>query len=269
MIYLINEIIQDITDSSVKFGDTLLKVQVLAFKLKNDKLKTWVNNELNGFRNAKSLPLYRTIKTPVIGNIEQDRGFGLLIRSNVPLGTSGVLEKYKIDLLETKLTESFSTYEHMFTKEGEYAIDISSSFYSELSKFFGNDWMVSSAWKVLSLHTIRGVLDSIKSSLLQFLLEIAEEIGESDNIDIIKKKNIIDNLFEKNLGSGGNTINIISGSNNIQAITSGDDNKTNITQGDDVSQSISDNDVELLKEFIYNLKDEIKDKAINKDDLDD
>ena len=36
-----------------------------------------------------------------------------------------------------------------------------------------------------------------------------------------------------------------------------------------MSQSISYNDIELLKEFVYNLKDEIKDKAINKDDLDD
>ena len=70
----INTIIKELVDPETKLKDTLLKVQVLAFKIKNTKLKEWVNNELNGFI-GKEVPSYRKILSAVFGNLIQDRGF--------------------------------------------------------------------------------------------------------------------------------------------------------------------------------------------------
>lgn len=61
----INTIIKELVDPETKLKDTLLKVQVLAFKIKNTKLKEWVNNELNGFI-GKEVPSYRKIPSAVL-----------------------------------------------------------------------------------------------------------------------------------------------------------------------------------------------------------
>lgn len=53
-----------------RLKDILLKTQVLAFKLDNQRLRTWVNNELNGFI---ELPEYRIMPSAVFGNLIQDR----------------------------------------------------------------------------------------------------------------------------------------------------------------------------------------------------
>lgn len=74
----INTIIKELTDPEIKLKDTLLKVQVLAFKIKNSRLKNWVNNELNGFID-KEVPLYRRIPSAVFGNLIQRAGFGNIV----------------------------------------------------------------------------------------------------------------------------------------------------------------------------------------------
>lgn len=46
---LIQEIKSDIIDSKVSLSIALRRAKVLASILKNDKMKEWVNNELNGY----------------------------------------------------------------------------------------------------------------------------------------------------------------------------------------------------------------------------
>jgi hypothetical protein len=269
MINRINTIIEELTNPNIELTSTLLKVQVLAHILKNNKLKEWVNNESNGYEDDKDIPFYRIIKAPLLGNLEQDRGWGsYATRSNIQLEAHHIETKYNIDIFETKLKESFSTYEHMLQQKDHYRINIPPMFYNELSKIYANDWKVSSAWRVLSHHSLKGVLNSIKSNLLQFMLDIADEIGEGDNIDIIKKENVINNLFDKNLGTG-NTFNINTGSDIVQTTISGDNSKANIAKGDNINQKISSEDIEGLKKLIDCIKEDIDKATIDSDDLED
>lgn len=268
MILRINEIIKELTDPKFNISDTLLKVQVLAYQLNNKNLKKWVNNESNGYDKTDIIPPYREVVTPVFGNLEQYRGYGMLTRSSVPLETRSLKEEYDIDLTKTELRESLSTYEHFLNNDDEPLINVSYSFYGILSKSFANDWMVSSAWKVLSRHTIKGVIHSVKSKLLSFVLDVADEMGEGDKIDITAKKEVIDNLFDKNFGYI-NTMNIISGSNNTQTNITGDSNKTNVALGDNISQEITEDDINKIKSLIYDLKKELKDTLVDQQDLDD
>jgi len=269
MIGRINNVIEDLTDPNIELTSTLLKVQVLAHKLKNDKLKEWVDSEINGYEDEKDVPYYRIINAAVLGNIEQFRGLGgYASRSKVQLSVAHTEKVYDINMQQIILKDSFSAYEHMLQKEDNYRINIPSIYYNNLSKIFANDWKVTSAWKVLSHHSIKGVLDSIKSNLLQFMLEIGDELGEGDNIDFMKKKNIIDDLFDKNLGAG-NTININTGSDITQTTISGENNKTNIAKGNSISQEINSDDIERVKKLIDCIKEDIEKTTIDSDDLED
>ena len=269
MIGRINNVIEDLTDPNIELTSTLLKVQVLAHKLKNDKLKEWVDSEINGYEDEKDVPYYRIINAAVLGNIEQFRGLGgYASRSKVQLSVAHTEKVYDINMQQIILKDSFSAYEHMLQKEDNYRINIPSIYYNNLSKIFANDWKVTSAWKVLSHHSIKGVLDSIKSNLLQFMLDIADEIGEGDNVDIVKKENVINDLFTKNLGSG-NTFNINTGSDIVQTNIRGDNSKANIGKGDNICQEINTDDIERVKKLVDSLKADIDKAIMDSDDLED
>ena len=85
----INKILQELVDRKVQ--DTLLNVQILAFKIKNDKLKLWVESELNGYKDIE-IPSYSKIATAVFGNLVNYKMPGRLLVENNKLLTIEYLE---------------------------------------------------------------------------------------------------------------------------------------------------------------------------------
>jgi len=143
----INIIIKELVDPNAKLKDTLLKVQVLAFKIKNVKLKEWVDNELNGFI-GKEVPSYRKKPSVVFGNLIQDRGFsGMLTRNHQPLPTEYLKKELRESLMSVSMKSSVSELEHMISKGGEYQINIPHLIHNEITKLLGNRWVVDSAWQ--------------------------------------------------------------------------------------------------------------------------
>ncbi|MBK7490043.1 MAG: hypothetical protein IPI74_09620 [Bacteroidales bacterium] len=59
---LINDIINELIDTEKSIVSPLLKTKVLASRLGNDVLLTWVSNELKGYENKDELPDYRKFK---------------------------------------------------------------------------------------------------------------------------------------------------------------------------------------------------------------
>lgn len=265
LINRINVIIDELTDSKVNLGSVFLKVQVLAHQLKNAKLKEWIYNESNGYKRNVDIPVYRIIPSIVKGNIMQ----GYMKYTNIQLSIHGIKDKYKIDLNEIRLGNSIGALENMLSKEDDFSIQVPTGLYNAISKNYGPHYTsIISARQVVTLNSVDGVISSIKSKLLQFVLDIADEIGEGDNIDILKKKNLIDALFEKNLGSG-NTFNINTGSENTQVVSLGDNNQTQIAKGDNITQTLEIDDIEKIKEFLSILNRELVDTKVNVDDLED
>jgi len=67
---LIQEIKSDIIDSNKSLSIALRKAKALASKLKNERLKEWVNNELNGYRQLEhdDIPEYRKFQAHNVGD---------------------------------------------------------------------------------------------------------------------------------------------------------------------------------------------------------
>ena len=245
----------------------MLKVQVLAFKIKNKKLKEWVDNELNGFI-GKDIPSYRKIPSVVFGNLMQDRGFGgMLTRNHQPLPTEYLDKKLRESLMSVAMNCSVSELEHMISKGGEYQINIPHLIHNEITKLLGNGWVVDSAWQKISLNNVEGIISSIKSNLLNFLLELADEIGENENIEIMENKKKIDNLFDKTIGNlTGETVNITIGTDNVQTVNTGDNVKMNVAKGKKIDQTINVEAEKELREFIQDLKIQIEELDLISDD---
>lgn len=263
----INTIIKELVDPHTKLKDTLLKVQVLAFKIKNMKLKAWAENELHGFI-GKEVPSYRKIPSAVFGNLIQDRGFGSMITKNHHVLPIEYLKKDLRDvMMSVAMTSSVSELEHMIEKGGEYQISIPHIIHNEITNLFSNGWVVDSAWQKISLNNVEGIISAIKSNLLTFLLELADEIGEKENIDFMEHKNKIDNLFDKTIGNlSGETINISIGTDNVQAVITGDNAKLNVAKGKKVKQTINVEAQKELSKFIENIRPQLDKLSLHTDD---
>ncbi|HYG89938.1 MAG TPA: hypothetical protein VD978_27210 [Azospirillum sp.] len=61
---LIDDIIASVTETKEPISDTLRRCLVLADKLKNNTLKTWVERELNGYAFSDDVPSYR-LRIPI------------------------------------------------------------------------------------------------------------------------------------------------------------------------------------------------------------
>ena len=65
---IINQLIDGLADKSNNLTDIMIKTKVLSYKLKNQELIDWIDNELNGYDN-NIVPRYRRIACQVIGTV--------------------------------------------------------------------------------------------------------------------------------------------------------------------------------------------------------
>ena len=169
----LNNIIEDITNSNVKLNDILLKVQILAFQLKNEKLKSWVNLEQNGYNDLlnKDLPKYRLISTWVNAFIIQSKGFGGYIeRNNYPLPLESIDKEIGDRLSLAPIVNSVSQIEKMIENGNDYRIDVPIFLFEEFKNILANNCHIERAWQPIPISSLEGVLNSIRSNLLKFLL---------------------------------------------------------------------------------------------------
>src|ERR1700685_3592356 len=99
---LVGEIIDLGSDGTKPLPDVLRKCLLLSFDLKNEKLKVWVEKELNGFDRHDELPQYRSVVLHSSGNFTGPMG-GWIPQRPLPLG---VLDKKDRDfLMPTRLSQ--------------------------------------------------------------------------------------------------------------------------------------------------------------------
>jgi AbiTii len=82
---LLDEIIPGAVSDKTPVQTLLRQCLVLAHQLKNDKLKVWVEQELNGYTDVEALPKYRVVKTVATGSFVGPGGNAL---NNQPLPAS-------------------------------------------------------------------------------------------------------------------------------------------------------------------------------------
>jgi AbiTii len=105
---LVGEIIDLASDGTKPLPDVLRKCLVLSFELKTEKLKVWVEKELNGFERDDELPRYRSALLHSTGNFSGPAGAWIPKRP-LPLG---VLEKKDRDfLVPTRLSQPIAAYD--------------------------------------------------------------------------------------------------------------------------------------------------------------
>ena len=201
---LLQEIQQLAVDSSVDLDSILRKCLILASRLRQKELKTWVRSELDGY-SSDNLPDYRTFSSFAQGHFSG--AFGRQVKNaNIP---ETHIPKELRDILQIKVTQSVSEIQDMIADatEGRLMKPWPASLYTLFDGIVFEDMSLLSAWTVIPKNKFVGVLNTVRNRILSFALEMEEEYPEAGETDDSKPlpEEKITKLFTTNIyGTIGN-----------------------------------------------------------------
>jgi AbiTii len=147
--------------------------------MKNESLKTWANQELNGYPDPKVVPEYRIIPAGATGIFNAGYAFPTITRSIPP----GAMEEgHRYVAREVRLCEPVSAYENALKAGKEYVFryDWPADILAHYQAEFIERHALTHAWQEVPFGAIAGMLDTIRTRVLNVALDIEREIGETD-----------------------------------------------------------------------------------------
>jgi hypothetical protein len=182
---LLDDIINLAIDGSQPLPDILRKCLLLGHELKNQQLKDWANQELNGYESGKDVPESRILSAIARGNFMGP----FQAQRNSWLIPALVLEESHRAFAETVyLTQSVSAYADVL-KQREKGDKPSSGhltfewdpnmvvYYQE--KMMQGGFICYAAWQEVPVNAIVEMLDTIRNRTLKMALQIKDELGTS------------------------------------------------------------------------------------------
>jgi len=171
---LLKDIVTLLSDKHGSLTDALLKTKVLLHRIGHKELADWVNDELNGYGEGKSVPAYRVVRARLLGNV-QNSAWRF---SKHGLPTAHLPDDMRKSLLEAPLRESVGVLEQFAAKpDSSLSIPVPPEFNGLLGKPIQNAW-VTSAWTQIEATQVLSVLIEIRSRLLDFVLNLQDQIGD-------------------------------------------------------------------------------------------
>jgi hypothetical protein len=250
---LIENIIGELTDSSKSLTDPLLKTKVLASRIKNDELLSWVDNELTGYKNKDiGLPDYRHGRPTFICTLKQ--GWG--IEENIPLPLMIFSKEARERLFIFQFDDSVKTLEAQAGGEAgdmiykDFGADMCSFLTSQIVNNNQLGIRILKLRVVVQISEITQALAVIRSTLLDFMLKVESEFPNLD--DLIKEKLIMKEEYKNKMDKIVHQTIINAGDGNT--ITTGNSNKVSTKY-------------KILKGNLDSLKQELKKNNVADEDI--
>jgi len=200
---LIQDIKRDAQNSGVDISDLLRKCMELAFYLKNEELKTWVNYELEGYPNKEEIPKYRILGIASYGDFQNSFGG---IGKNYQIPTIALSDTF-LDFATKEYLGGSIRYlaELANNKEGYVRIPWPPEICQAVGSNVYMDHSCLQAWKLIPNSALIAIIDKVRTKILKFALEIegtdpniGEMSGVPSQIDPAKIDFLVQNIFMEN-----------------------------------------------------------------------
>jgi hypothetical protein len=178
--------IQDSTlDKDCDLATLLRLCKVFAAQAAAPELTEWVEHELNGYPNNVPLPDYRCLRVTSKGHFSGAFGSGLRY-ADIPV--QNLPKEFREKYRQAAITQSIGSLQA--TVEGTSEGTLTLPWPTEAVQLFGADMYQNmhciQAWKVLSVGSLRGILDAVKTRVLDFTLVLQKlhpELMSPANLD--------------------------------------------------------------------------------------
>lgn len=230
---ILDELIdQAADDTAVSLPNVLRKCLIVAHLLKNDKLKFWVEKELNGYHEDDAdVPSYREIRAPAKGLVIGPSGQ----YNNQPIPASSLKERHRHFALTVTLRQpvgSYSTIDTGKTVVIEWPADLTAMYHNVFRAH-----NLNRAWQEIPTSAISGLVENVRNRILQLALQLRDEVEatQQDSLAAIPSP-VVERIVVNNIYGGTNII----GSQAGQMSQSG--NASHVTAGnwDDLEKALRD-----------------------------
>lgn len=213
---LLREIQDAAVSSEVDVTSLLRKCKILAARLGNDEFKEWVENELNGYRDGGSLPVYRVLTVQSLGDFSGAFGSGL---KNAPIPSMSIEERFRELTTHSYLTQPISFYQSLLKDRtsSNFRENWPANLVAYVARDIYQNMACMSAWKVIPANSIAALLDTIKTRILSFCLEIESfdpQAGEAPLNSPTLPQERVTQVF--NTYISGDVQNVATGSTHVQ-----------------------------------------------------
>ena len=169
---LLQDIISAATSEKQDAPSLLRKALVLATRLRNDELKSWVSSELNGYTDESSVPEYR--RTEVISyGFFADRYVGQATLQ-IPLVVlpKEFREKYRRVTMQNPINALID----LLDRSKEKDINITLPWPPAALRFAQkvSEIQCISAWRALNPSFVAGIVDTVKTRILSMALDLED-----------------------------------------------------------------------------------------------
>ena len=177
MLSLLKEIRNAAVDADVPIANVLRKCAVLGTQLKNNDLRNWALQELNGYAAEIDVPEYRKIGAPLIGNLAGPFGSGY---KNVPVPAVALPERLQDRARAVVFLEGVASLESHLEGEGEVMFTWPGDLIVWIQKEgkLSRDMVLYGAWQVVGRSAIVNIIDTVRNRVLEFCLRLEEEMPE-------------------------------------------------------------------------------------------
>jgi len=199
---LLEQIIESAIDTATPLSVLLRKCLLLAHELRNERLKAWANQELNGYPGDGELPDYRIIGAGAKGNFS---GYGGSSLTNYPIPPATLDKKHQSFAEKVEFRQAISAYEEAAKRSDATVVF---EWPANLALYYGRkiyrDYSLIAAWQTIPNSAIAEVLDAIRNRTLNMALELKSEIGVEKNLGTISgdKADRINESITQNIFNG-------------------------------------------------------------------
>ncbi len=212
---LLRQIQDAAVDSAVELPSLLRKCKVLAFRLGNEDFKRWIDNELSGYDEKDDLPEYRILNVNSKGHFSGAYGSGL---KNADIPLMCLPEDFRENLGHSYLMQPIAAIASLVSSQSSGTLQ--EAWNPDLVAHFGGKiyerMVCMQAWKVIPASALVAALDTVRTRVLNFVLEIEAQnpaAGEAMSNEKPVAPEKVQQIF--NTYITGTVQNLASGSNNV------------------------------------------------------
>ena len=212
---LLRQIQDAAIDSSIDLPTLLRKCKVLAARLGNDDFKRWIDSELSGYDHTDDLPEYRIFGVNSKGHFSGPFGSGLR-NADIPL--SCFPEDFREILGHSYFTQPIAAMASLVAdgKSGTLQEPWNPDLVAHFGQRIYENMVCMQAWKVIPTSALVAALDTVRTRILNFALEIEAQnpaAGEAMANEKPVPQETVQHIF--NTYITGDVQNLASGSTNF------------------------------------------------------
>lgn len=179
---LLTEIQNDALSDSTPVATLLRKVMVLAANLDSEVLEDWVKHELHGYGGDVDVPNYRSF----IMNFKingQDRRWKMTAQAVPQILVNQIVKDDNFHVFECRQPIGTINLDEIKVSEGRFSINLDNYILLLQGKLYDPSVSLTRFWGEISASQVLGIIDAVRSRVLDFVLKLKRTYPEADAID--------------------------------------------------------------------------------------